>query len=111
MTNPLNTTYADIYTSTTEHAHTVIGVDGDSRMPETPTFPTPPRPNIMFFFGDDIGYGDLGAYGNPTSETPGLDQMVRARAHTRTHIAVACACACACSSSLLVCMRFFSVKC
>jgi hypothetical protein len=45
-------------------------------MPAHSPFSKPPRPNIMLFFGDDIGYGDLGAYGNPTSETPALDQMV-----------------------------------
>ena len=44
-------------------------------MPATPTFPKPPKPNIVLFFGDDIGYGDLGAFGNPTSGTPHLDQM------------------------------------
>ena len=44
-------------------------------MPATPTFPKPPKPNIVLFFGDDVGYGDLGAFGNPTSGTPHLDQM------------------------------------
>lgn len=44
-------------------------------MPSTPTFAKPPRPNILFVFGDDIGYGDLGAFGNPTSVTPALDRM------------------------------------
>ena len=41
----------------------------------TPPFRKPPRPNIVLFFGDDIGYGDLGSFGNPTSETPALDAM------------------------------------
>ena len=44
-------------------------------MPSVPTFLTPPRPNVVLFFGDDIGYGDLGAFGNPTSVTPALDAM------------------------------------
>jgi arylsulfatase A-like enzyme len=29
----------------------------------------------VLFFGDDIGYGDLGSFGNPTSVTPALDKM------------------------------------
>ena len=44
-------------------------------MPTNPTFPHPPKPNIMLFFADDLGYGDLGCFGNPTSDTPAIDTM------------------------------------
>ncbi|XP_068131966.1 arylsulfatase A [Hyperolius riggenbachi] len=32
-------------------------------------------PNIILIFADDMGYGDLGSYGHPTSHTPNLDAM------------------------------------
>ncbi len=34
-----------------------------------------PRPNFVVIFCDDLGYGDLGAFGHPTIHTPRLDRM------------------------------------
>ena len=33
------------------------------------------RPNIVFIFADDWGYGDLGIHGSTFCQTPRLDQM------------------------------------
>lgn len=33
------------------------------------------KPNIVLFFIDDLGYGDLACYGNEQNQTPFIDQM------------------------------------
>ena len=34
-----------------------------------------PRPNIIFIFADDWGWGDLSCYGHPHVDTPNLDRL------------------------------------
>jgi len=35
----------------------------------------PAHPNIVIILADDMGYGDLGSFGNPSIRTPRLDRM------------------------------------
>lgn len=43
----------------------------------TPSRPAahPNRPNIVFILADDLGYGDLGSYGQTKIRTPNLDRL------------------------------------
>ena len=35
------------------------------------------RPNIIFILGDDLGWAELGCYGNTFNETPNIDRLAR----------------------------------
>lgn len=35
------------------------------------------RPNIVFLFADDLGYGDVGAFGQTKIRTPNIDQIAK----------------------------------
>ena len=36
-----------------------------------------PSPNVVLIVADDLGWGDLGCYGNPFFESPNLDRLAR----------------------------------
>lgn len=59
-----------------------------------PTASTPARtqPNIIVVLADDLGYGDIGAFGAPRIRTPHLDRMAREGAALTSFFASANVC-------------------
>ena len=43
----------------------------------SPALTAQEKPNIIFILADDLGYKDLGCYGNPFNETPVLDKLAQ----------------------------------
>ena len=39
--------------------------------------PSAPKPNVIIVYCDDLGYGDLGCYGNRVIRTPNIDGLAR----------------------------------
>ena len=35
------------------------------------------QPNVLLVYVDDLGYGDLGAYGHPAIQTPNIDALAQ----------------------------------
>jgi uncharacterized sulfatase len=51
------------------------------------------KPNIIFILADDLGYGDLGCYGQKMIKTPYLDQMASQGLRFTNHYAGSTVCA------------------
>ncbi len=54
---------------------------------------SPGRPNIIFILADDLGYGDLGCYGQQMIKTPNLDRMAAEGMIFTDHYSGTCVCA------------------
>jgi len=53
----------------------------------------PNQPNIIFILADDLGYGDLGCYGQQRIETPNIDRLAAQGMKFTQAYAGACVCA------------------
>jgi len=51
------------------------------------------RPNIIFILADDLGYGDLGCYGQETIKTPNIDKLAEEGMRFTDHYAGSTVCA------------------
>lgn len=51
------------------------------------------RPNIIFILADDLGYGELGCYGQEKIETPNIDQLAKEGIRFTQHYSGAPVCA------------------
>ncbi|MFY0601299.1 MAG: arylsulfatase [Cyclobacteriaceae bacterium] len=52
-----------------------------------------PRPNIVYILADDLGYGDLGSYGQKTILTPNLDRLAKQGISFTQHYSGSAVCA------------------
>jgi len=62
---------------------------GDSAAPPT----AEPLPNIVYLYADDLGYGELGSYGQEIIQTPNLDRLAAAGMRFTAHYSGSAVCA------------------
>lgn len=67
----------------------ILGLAQDSTEPRPAA---PRRPNIVLIVADDLGYGDLGCYGNRQILTPNLDRMSAEGVHFTSFYAGSAVC-------------------
>jgi arylsulfatase A-like enzyme len=73
-----------------------LGLAGCARLAarkETGDEVTASRPNIIFILADDLGYGELGCYGQKVIQTPCIDQMAAEGMRFTDHYAGSTVCA------------------
>jgi arylsulfatase A len=51
------------------------------------------KPNLVFILADDLGWGDLGGFGNPDARTPHLDALARSGVSLTQHYSASAVCA------------------
>lgn len=52
-----------------------LGITGQQSEAKFKKEASPQRPNILLIFIDDMGYADLGCYGNTEVQTPNIDKL------------------------------------
>jgi len=50
------------------------------------------KPNIVILLADDLGYGDIGCFGNTTILTPNIDKLAEEGVKLTHHLAAASIC-------------------
>jgi len=65
----------------------------DVNQENTPLTRTDKRPNIIYILADDLGYGDIGAFGQKHIDTPNLDKMAQQGMRLTQHYAGSTVCA------------------
>jgi len=53
----------------------ILVIACDHKQPKEEEKQAPKLPNIVFIYADDLGYGDVGAYGSTILKTPNLDKL------------------------------------
>jgi len=61
--------------------------------PESNVSQTIKKPNIIYIMADDLGYGDLGCYGQKLIQTPNIDQLANEGMRFTDHYAGTAVCA------------------
>ena len=66
---------------------------GDEKNERTEVPAVPSRPNIIYILADDLGYGDVGCYGQETIQTPNIDRLASEGMRFTDHYAGSTVCA------------------
>jgi arylsulfatase A len=68
-------------------------IAGGCGTPAETSYLDPEKPNIIYILADDLGYGDLGSYGQKNIMTPNLDRMAEEGMRFTQHYAGSTVCA------------------